>query len=273
MSYFDDLFFTSIKKLQVYGYRPSVMENENYSIEYIKKGSIILVTNQKRQRLTAPVVFWMLPGNSYQLLTADDKPVEHFWADFYGSRADRMLESIKKRIPKGMITITRTIEFEAVFEAMIKVFNESPVNKQYEAVVGLERLIGIIFSSTFNVRHSHKDFKHDFITILAEKINLFPLKEYDFREKAKQNGLSYHHFRKLFKNYNHMSPHDYLIRCRMEYAVKIIQQKNIPIKELAAICGFNETSSFSRMFKRKMGISPEAYAKASRNKQINRKSR
>lgn len=92
------------------------------------------------------------------------------------------------------------------------------------------------------------------------------MKKSNFKEISKKNGLSYHRFRKLFKDYNHMAPHDYLIACRMDYAAKIIQQENIPINELAEICGFTETSCFSRMFKKKMGMSPKNYAKASKNR-------
>jgi AraC-like DNA-binding protein len=86
-----------------------------------------------------------------------------------------------------------------------------------------------------------------------------PMKEYDFREKAKQNSLSYDHFRQLFKEYNGMSPYNYLLQCRMEHAAKTLHDDETSIKELAALSGFDDISSFSRMFKRKIGVSPAKY--------------
>jgi len=164
MSYFDDISFVNIEKRRKPCYNSSVIKNKNYSIEYIKEGSIVLVINGKHHRLTAPIVFWMLLGNTYQFLIADDKLVEHFGIDFYGSRAKRMQESISKRIPDGMIPITRKVEFETVFEGMIRVYNEFPINRRYEAVVGLEQLAGIIYSSPFDVDRLKKH-RYNFIQL------------------------------------------------------------------------------------------------------------
>ncbi len=261
MSYFNDISFINIDKRRKSYYDSDVIINRDYSIEYIKEGSIILVTNGKRCKLSAPIVFWMLPGNTYQFLTVDEKPVEHFWVDFYGSRAERMLESISQRIPNGMIQITRTLELETIFENMIKIYNKFSIGKRQKAVVGLEQLAEIIYSSVFDVAISKKH-RYDFIEELAQEMKISPQKSFDLKKISKKNGLSYHRFRKLFRDYNHIAPHDYLIACRMDYAAKIIKEKNIPINELAVICGFNEISCFSRMFKKKMGLSPKNYAKA-----------
>jgi AraC-like DNA-binding protein len=265
MSYFSDISFINITKRKESCYVSSLIENSSYSIEYIKKGTIFLATNGKRRKLTGPVVFWMLPGNTYQFLVADNKPVEHYWADFYGFRAERMLKSVSERIPENILPLSSTFEFEAVFENMIDILKNHPMNRRYEAVVSLERLVGIIYFSASNIDRL-KDSKYDFITELAEEMKLFPMHEYDFKERAKQHGVSYHHFRRLFKDCHFMAPYDYLIVCRMEYATKILKEKKTPIKDIATLCGFDQISSFSRMFKRKIGISPAAYAKELKNR-------
>ena len=104
-----------------------------------------------------------------------------------------------------------------------------------------------------------KKYKYDFIADMADEMKFSPLKGYDFRETARKNSLSYEHFRKLFRDYNGMAPYDYLLRCRMEHAAKILQEDEVPIKELSFLSGFENMSSFSRMFKRKMGVSPSNY--------------
>jgi AraC-like DNA-binding protein len=45
----------------------------------------------------------------------------------------------------------------------------------------------------------------------------------------------------------------------MEHAAKTLKDDEISIKELASLSGFDDISSFSRMFKRKMGVSPAKY--------------
>ena len=104
-----------------------------------------------------------------------------------------------------------------------------------------------------------RKYKYDFIADMADEMKFFPMQEYDFRATARKNSLSYDHFRKLFRDYNGMAPYDYLLRCRMEHAAKILQEDEVPIKELSFLSGFDNMSSFSRMFKRKMGASPANY--------------
>lgn len=265
MSYFNNISFINIdKRREVCGLsRPR--KSIYYSMEYLKSGSVFLVVNGRKRKLTGPVVFWMLPENTYQFIAANNKIIEHFWADFHGSRAKHMVKSINERIPSGMIKIKKTLEFETIFTNMVKIYKEHTISRRYEAVVGLERLAGIIYSSAFD-KDSFKDSKYDFIIEIAEEMKLFPLKEFDFKKIARQNGISYHYFRKLFKYYNHIAPNDYLIACKMEYAAQLMKQEDVNIGELAEICGFDAVSSFSRMFKSKMGISPKSYQNAIKNR-------
>lgn len=257
MSYFNDISFINATKRIDSCYTSILIQNTGYSLEYIGSGSIIFIKNKTRFRLVAPVVFWMLPGNSYQFLPDNDQPVEHFWVDFYGARAERMLTCLDERVPVSMISLVRPIEFEIIFEEMIKIYKEFAINKRYQAIVCLERLMGIIYSAF--IETNTKKLRYDFIVDIADKIKLSPIIKYDFKKISKQNGISYDHFRVLFREYNHMSPYDYLLQCRMEYAAKILHGDEILIKDLASLCGFNEISSFSRMFKKRMGVSPAKY--------------
>jgi len=257
MNYFNDLSFIFINKHVTTGYKSHVIENSSYSLEFIRQGCLFLTINGKQYTLQGPVAFWMTPGNTYQFLAANDLPVEHIWADFYGFRAERMIKSMNQRIPRGMITVSNPDDFARIFENMLKIYREYSISRHYEAVVCLERLVGLIHE--FSIENEYKAFKYDFIIELAEAINRSPVKRYDFKKIANRNGLSYAHFRRLFKQYNGQGPYDYVLSCRMEYATELLKEGKLHIKEVAYKCGFDEISSFSRMFKKKMGISPGKY--------------
>lgn len=265
MSYFTNLTFVNIDRRSEKCTDSPLIHNIHYSIEYLKEGSMFLFTNGKKRKLTAPSAFWMLPGNTYQFVAANQDLIEHLWADFYGPRAEQMLKSIHERIPAGTIQITRNHEFEAVFSNMVQVYHQAPLNKRYEAIVGLERLAGIIFASTTDI-NAWKNPRDDFFLELAEEMKAYPMEDYDFRKIARQNKLSYHYFRKLFKQLNHFAPNDYLICCRMEHAAQIMKQQDVNISEVAELCGFSALSSFSRLFKRKTGTSPKDYIQTVRKR-------
>ena len=65
-----------------------------------------------------------------------------------------------------------------------------------------------------------------------------------------------------FKKEFGMSPIAYLIKVRMDYAKKLLTESTLPVKAVAALCGYNDPSFFNFYFKKTFGISPAAYRHA-----------
>ena len=56
-----------------------------------------------------------------------------------------------------------------------------------------------------------------------------------------------------------ISPHNWLLNRRIALAQRLIYEKNIPLSEVAASCGFADQSHLTRVFMRKVGSSPAAW--------------
>jgi AraC family transcriptional regulator len=68
------------------------------------------------------------------------------------------------------------------------------------------------------------------------------------------------HFQKLFLEAVSETPKQYVIRLRIERAAHFIKIfPNLPINEIASVCGFSSNSIFSRAFKNYYGISAEKF--------------
>lgn len=52
------------------------------------------------------------------------------------------------------------------------------------------------------------------------------------------------------------TPNNYLIRIRMEKAVRLLQDTTMPIKEVAYECGFDESNYFIHVFRQMYGVTP-----------------
>ena len=78
----------------------------------------------------------------------------------------------------------------------------------------------------------------------------------DFHLLADQHGLSYSHFRKLFKKKTGLAPQQFLIQERINYARRLLTSTNLTVEEVANKCGFQSVFYFSRLFKTKMGVPP-----------------
>jgi LacI family transcriptional regulator len=58
------------------------------------------------------------------------------------------------------------------------------------------------------------------------------------------------------------TPHDEIIRVRMEAATRLLIQANLPIEDIALKCGFSAVSNFGRAFVSALGTTPAAYRRS-----------
>jgi AraC family transcriptional regulator len=83
-------------------------------------------------------------------------------------------------------------------------------------------------------------------------------------EMARAAGLSVSHFSKLFALCIGASPHQYLVRCRLRHAKKLLlkPEESLSLVDVAAEAGFADQAHFSRHFRRAYGVSPLAFRRA-----------
>jgi AraC family transcriptional regulator len=86
----------------------------------------------------------------------------------------------------------------------------------------------------------------------------------DLAGTARQAGLSPFHFLRLFARVVGVTPHQYLVRCRLRRAAALLSDETRSITEVAYEVGFNDLSHFVRTFHRAAGVSPRAFRRAGR---------
>ncbi|KRE86018.1 AraC family transcriptional regulator [Rhodanobacter sp. Soil772] len=80
---------------------------------------------------------------------------------------------------------------------------------------------------------------------------------------AKACDLSCSAFVRAFKQSTGMSPHQWLIQRRIDQALELMRDRTLPLTEIALAAGFADQSHFTRMFTRKLGVSPGVWRNAS----------
>jgi AraC family transcriptional regulator len=78
-------------------------------------------------------------------------------------------------------------------------------------------------------------------------------------ELAKTVQLSPYHFAHVFKKTAHTSPHQYIIRCRIERSKQLIAMGDLSIATIAQTVGFASQGHFTYHFKRLVGVTPKVY--------------
>lgn len=80
---------------------------------------------------------------------------------------------------------------------------------------------------------------------------------------AAEAGLSPFHFLRLFKRALGVTPHQYLLRCRLRDGARLLGE-GASVTDAAYDAGFNDLSNFVRTFHRAAGVSPGEFQRALR---------
>ncbi len=76
---------------------------------------------------------------------------------------------------------------------------------------------------------------------------------------AKYVNMSRGYFSKVFKQQTGKSPYEYILSCRIDHAKRLLCETHISISQIGFECGFEDSSSFIRCFKRECGTTPFSY--------------
>jgi AraC family transcriptional regulator len=103
---------------------------------------------------------------------------------------------------------------------------------------------------TLNWRQIKKitDYIHEH---LAESIQLEDL--------SQQVGFSPYHFTRLFRQSVGESPHQFVLRQRVEHAQHLLRYTDLPLAQIALVCGFAHQSHMTQVFKRSVKLTPAAF--------------
>lgn len=74
-------------------------------------------------------------------------------------------------------------------------------------------------------------------------------------------GVNRTYLATLFKKRMCMSPQEYLMQVRMNKASELLMTTDLPINIVAPNVGYENPLTFSKMFKKRYGLSPENYRK------------
>lgn len=125
----------------------------------------------------------------------------------------------------------------------------------YELMARVAELLG----RTADSQSTYPDTVQNAITHLREN----DATKYEGAATAAAAGVSQSHLRALFKKWLGESPRQFHTRYRIEQAVRLLNEQQLSVSEVAYNLGFADTHHFSRTFKRVMGLSPGKYRSGS----------
>ena len=208
----------------------------------------------------------------YYKVLEDEKGYEVYWVHFTGAEAEKLLQKLGL-YPWLIFHVEGMGEIVRLIESIVR---EMTFKMEYyeETTMSLFCYMLALFSRTLrnagkNSTHVHgRDVR---MQRALEHIYLFYRGNITIQELAEMCQLSTSRFSALFKKTFGMFPHQYIIQYRLEKASELLLNTSDSVSEIADACGFGDPLYFSRIFKKRFGISPTGYRGAMNHELYNDK--
>lgn len=234
-----------------------------YGIQYNHAGIMDFATGDNPiRKVEGAYAFISRPGLRYYYGSPSGKTRHHVYVCFKGSRIDRFimdgLVEVNRQQPLTRIVNSERFIF-TIRELIANIGNNLPQNYN-RAVLMLEDLLLQIHDQP---AYKPKINSHLIpgLKRLENALEQNPQLEWDFFREASFLGISYPHFRRIFRQYTGTSPVNYLIKCRLKKAALLLLHTSDQVCRIAEECGIPDEFYFSRMFKKYYNLPPINYRK------------
>ena len=195
---------------------------------------------------------------SYKVIPKHDAKDDwvYYWLRFNGSGGTYYYNSI---FPEEYTAFNvDTPEIKDEFENILSDFSEPAIGGCFRISHGITTLLTYMIELRYS--GSNKMYKHQqtikrATQYIRDNYNL----SLDIDQLAKRANLSKYYFIKLFKEFMHVTPYEYVINYRINEAKKYIRMTQCKVSQISDHVGFNDECNFIRTFKRVTGMTPLQY--------------
>lgn len=79
---------------------------------------------------------------------------------------------------------------------------------------------------------------------------------------ARAGNMSKSHLNEWFRTVTGMTPYEYLLVTRVERSVELLRSTDMTVLAVSENCGFSNLANFNKAFKKRTGLTPQAYRKS-----------
>jgi AraC-like DNA-binding protein len=235
---------------------------DEYQVIYIVAGEGSFESASVSETSVQPgTVILLFPGEWHRFRPAKHTGWDEYWVGFKGEVADNLVRQKFFGVGTALLAIGFSAEIIGLFTAIIEQTRTERPGYQPFVSGMLLHLLGCVYSlnkqRSFDNANGIKNKMEQAILLLRCKID----EDITIQDIAEELNVSYAWFRKWFKLYTGLAPQQYVIQLKMEKAKALLADSGNSIKGIAYQLRFEHPLYFSKLFKEKVGVSPEIYRK------------
>ncbi len=262
MKYFDGINFIACGECPEYF---EIQKNRffdgYYGIQYNHSGLMdFAVRGETRTQVEGAYAFISQPKLKFYYGAPAGTSRHHLFVCFKGTRVDRFIRDglLVLSSPQPLIKIVNSTRFLDSMRELIENIRHNPPQNYNRAVLLLEDLLLQLHEQPTGKPEINSHLLPGLKQLLF-MMTQNPELEWDFGREAAALGISCPHFRRIFRQYSGTAPKNYLIKCRLRNAVRMLLHSDDQIRVIAENCGIPDEFYFSRLFKKYYNLSPLTY--------------
>ena len=236
-----------------------------YQLLYITEGEGTFHSSSvKEARVGAGDVFLLFPGEWHSYHPDPRIGWKSYWIGFKGENMDRRVKHEFLSPQKPIYHIGYSSRFDDLFRYAFVTAREESAYVQQTLAGAVNLLIGMMYSLERNIQLNSNHEHVDMVNRARMRIRQSLDADLTIQQIAKEMGVSYSNFRKLFKEFAGVSPSLYQQDLRLQRAKELLTTTDMSIKQIAYQLRFESPDYFSSKFKIKTGMKPSEYREQSR---------
>lgn len=242
-------------------YKPYYTERENlpsFLMKYTLSGQGKLLYKNKNYILEKGDVFFIDCMNYQHYYTSSIEPWEMDWIHFYGSQSKAFYREFIKNGDNKFTSDNNRIH--QLMTNLLNLQNNKNAKTDFAISVLIHELLNELIIQKNKLDFEMADIPEyvlDMRTFLDEHIqSVMSLKKLETIYRINKYQLD-----KEFSKYIGVPPIDYHISNKISYSKDLLRYSNMSVKEVAFEIGMENSAYFSRLFKKKTGLSPSTFRK------------
>lgn len=228
-----------------------------YLIHYILSGNGYYKVSQKTYRLGKGDAFLICPDELIYYEADKKNPWTYTWIGFQGVKIRQYLERTSL-LEKPVFHYEHDDRIRLCHE---KMFEANQLSSNRDLIMN-SILYEYLFLLARKFPKEHRSPQEKQTVYVEEALHILEscyAQEVSIQSIANELGLDRSYLHRLFKSATGFSLQEYLLDLRIRKACSLLKRTNLSIAIIALSVGYEDTLYFSRLFKRKKGISPTKY--------------
>lgn len=220
----------------------------------IFKTDALLTLNGKEFLATPDSAILFAPGQPQQYRSVSGAYINHF-LHFAGDESNNL-----SALSGGqLLTLSNVRDVEELMQLLCREQVSSSERKDACMNLLLQLLLIKLVDGCSSIKAAIAGVHADKLNMLRADLYANPSKYASVEEMASSIGLSLSYFHQIYRVQFDISCYKDLLAARMNAARYYLQHTMLTVREIAALCGYENDVVFMRLFKARMGVTPSAY--------------